>query len=81
MPRATDKSDPFASPVEDRGNGGEVIMESEKIYSEECDTKAVAILYAGILLAAFLIGVYGLLNLFWAAADTIERSTRVGFMF
>jgi hypothetical protein len=76
-----DKSDPFASSVEDRENGGEVIMKSEEIYSEESDTKAVAILYAGILLAAFIIGIYGLLNLFWAAADTIERSTRVGSMF
>ncbi|HEY7910647.1 MAG TPA: hypothetical protein VIG62_01945 [Blastocatellia bacterium] len=56
-------------------------MESEEIYSQDSDTKVVAILYAGILLAAFIIGIYGLLNLFWAAADTIERSTRAGFMF
>ncbi len=56
-------------------------MESEEIFSEDSNLRVVAFFYAVILFAAFIIGVYGLLNLFWAAADTIERSTRVGSMF
>lgn len=57
-------------------------MEREKAFSQDRGFRSMAIAYYAVMLIAFVIGLYGLLSLFWLANDEIQHSVRfVGSLF
>ena len=46
-------------------------------YAEEKNLRFAAIAYYAVMLAAFVVGLYGLLSLFWLASAEIQRSAHI----
>lgn len=49
---------------------------SEIEYREDVRLRFATVTYYAVMLAAFVIGLYGLLSLFWLASTEIQHSAR-----
>jgi hypothetical protein len=49
----------------------------EDIYLEKRSLALAAVVYYAVMLAAFVIGLYGFLSLFWLASNTIRNNAQV----
>jgi len=54
---------------------------SEDEYTDDSRLKLAAVAYYAVMLAVFVIGLYGLFSLFWLATAEIQHNARiVGFL-
>lgn len=50
---------------------------TENFYLENRSLRFTAIIYYAVMLAAFVIGLYGFLSLFWMATSALDRTPQL----
>ena len=71
------KSDLLRTCVISFETGDERMENLEDIYSEKRSLALAAFVYYIVMLGAFVIGLYGLLSLFWLAASTVGNNAQI----
>lgn len=71
------KSDPISTRVVVFEIGDEKMENLDNISLEKRSLALAAFVYYIVMLVAFIIGLYGLLSLFWLASDSIYNSAQV----
>jgi hypothetical protein len=72
-----DKSDTLYVSVLLLEIGDETMENLDEIYLEKRSLALASFVYYVVMLAAFVIGLYGFLSLFWLAASAVEHSAQV----
>jgi|GEM_PF-1497840 len=50
---------------------------TENLYIENRSLRFTAIIYYAVMLAAFVVGLYGFLSLLWMATSALDRNTQL----